>query len=98
MNPARGRIHLHPSQRCANKSSRDPKTQVRRNMIRGIRNKESLHAARKNCEQSRPRKRSRPMPAKLRGTGHLFANVADVAKRSIEIVHGRVTLQSKVTP
>src|ERR1700756_2534221 len=97
MHSARAGIHLHASQRCANNSSRDPNAQIRGNVTSWIRNPESLHNTRKKRHQPRRRKRSRPITTELRGTGQLPAYAADVAKRSIEIVHGKVTLHCKVT-
>src|SRR5580698_2797026 len=96
MYTARARVHLHSCQDSRQNGCRDPDAQVRGNVTDRIWNPMSLGSRSQNRENASRSECRGTVTTKLRSTGHLSANTADVAKRFIEIVHGQATLQCKV--
>ena len=62
-----------------------------------IRQPVSPGSLRPESRQHRSRERCRAVAAKLRAARHLPADAADVAQRSIQVIHTDFTLQCKVS-
>src|ERR1700742_117025 len=87
MHAASPGVHLYSSQGGRKAGGADPDTQIGRDMGRGIRYYHRLKRRRQNCDKTRSREGCGAVAAKLCAARHLPAYAADVAQRSVQIIH-----------
>src|SRR5215471_7640388 len=96
MNATRAGVHRYTGQGAANDRRYYPDREIRCEICNGIGHKALLDNGGDQCKDTRSRKRRRTVAAKLRSAGYLFANAADIAERSVKIIHREVTFHCKV--
>jgi hypothetical protein len=97
MHPVRARDCLHSDEDSRCEGRQQPDTQIRNEVVRGIRHPQCLRHGGRNRKNAGRSHSCWTVPAKFRTARHLLAYAADISERPIQVVHtSHFALQSSL--